>query len=394
MKHSIIFISLLFCLVTNSQEYKEYPEYTAELKDITVKEVLGVKSNTNNKASKAAHNALAFLKKLDHSVFQLHEGCGAVLTSNTGYAITALHCFNDLPRSLPSPLKIETIFTTDNDVNITSYLSDSNMEGYEYNRWAFNPVRLSDHKDLLPLKLVTFGKGFPNPNKNWLSSRDSITDNAEIIKQYVDDYAIIKLKKMPKNYKCVKSASTMPEDNKLTWTAGYPVHTAHKQTYLTLKTLKDLKFKSDFLFPSISEHFNRAIAAISEQKNESWFSFEANQHTSPFYVAIGRSFSDYKELKQKFSFPMVGKDSELLDLITDKSKYLVSTSFNKPGFSGGGIFNTNQELIGINSMAPAAPIFLANKFKPLMSHVRIDYIKNQVLEKFGEDMLNKIFDCE
>lgn len=391
-------ILLLLCLSTtaHSVEFKAYPEYTGELKDFASNsQLLGIESDPERTLSKKASKARNFLMKLDLTVFQLHiGGCGAVFTSNQGYAVTALHCLEGLGGKRISPLKNDELITTKSGETINSNFSTQNMEGYEYTSWNFNKVRFPNHKEMLPLKLVALGKGYPDLKKHWRHTDEEIINNSKIISNYTDDYAIIKLNRIPQHHRCVKTAQKMPENGSLTWATGYPVHVRRKQTYLSLKTIDSLIFKAIAFAPEVAVFFRRAAATIRDYTNESWYSFETNQLESPFYIAVGRVFGNYSQLKKEFPYPINSQSDQLLDLVTDPQKYIVSTAFTKSGFSGGGLFNTNHELIAINSMSPAVLTFSEEKFQPMMSHVRIDYIKNQVREKLGQEMLNKIFNCE
>ena len=395
MKQLLLFfviISFSF-LVHSSVQKNPYPEFSSEVNGFKPGQFLGILADPDNTLSKQKNETRNFLRDLDKSVIQLHHGCSAVLVSNTGHAVTALHCFNKLLKGMKSPLERKILFKSDNGTPISSNQSNPEMEGHIYNNWMFNADRYPDRKELVPIKLITFGEGFPDIIKGWKHSDQSTIQNSQLIRRYIDDYAIIKLNKMPDQHKCVKTAESMPISGSLTWTVGYPAGVRDKQIYLTLRTLKELKFKSDTFNTGLSSLINQLIGKMSQLKTEFWYPFEAKQQASPFYVAVGRAFKDYNELKKTFKYPIKDESDKLFDLITDPEKYLVSTSFVKPGFSGGGIFNKKFELVGINSMKPLTPVFLDDSLQPLISHVRMDYIKAQIKNRLEPSEFKQIFDC-
>ncbi len=393
MKSLIILSIFIFSPFIFADENVFLPEFTGEVKEFKseqIKNFVNYPENIGEKTDPYRN----LVKTLNKSVFQLRKGCSAVFTSKTGYAITALHCLAQNQHQRLSVFKKETLIDGEGPLKITTNVTVSDLEGFEFNNWDFNPDLFRDHEDLVPVTIVALGKGYPDIHKQWRHDDPFIINNSGLIREFVDDYAVIKLNKVPEKYKCIKTSEDNVEYNQPTLAAGFPVSTKNHQTYLTLKTINDLIFKTSVFAPDVAVLFRKALSKIRKMNNETWFWFENNQHLNPFYVAAGRVYKNYEHLKEHFQYPTNNDNEKLFDLITDENKYLVTTSFIKPGFSGGGLFNKKGELIGINSMQPSTPTFLPEKMQPLTTHVRVSYIKQELLRKFGTDVANEVFDCQ
>ncbi|MEO0336196.1 MAG: trypsin-like peptidase domain-containing protein [Pseudomonadota bacterium] len=396
IRTSLVLVLLGAALQAAAVEYKAHPEYTGEIKDFThSNQVLGISSDPDDSTSGIRSASMNFVKGLEKAVFHFRSfGCGATFVSSEGHAITALHCLEQLVRGSKPILKKEVIAVTDSGQEVTSNLANLDMEGESYNSWDLDPIRFPDAQDLLPIQVVALGRGYPDILKKWTPDSPEAIEYADLIKSYADDYAIVKLNKLPESYRCVNTAEQMPAAGSLTWAAGYPVNTRPHQVYLTEKTMDSLIFKSNFFAPDISVFLRKAKRRMRELTTESWYSFEGNQHNTPFFLAVGRAYETYSQMREEFSYPVFNRSDELLDMMTDREKYLVTTSYIKPGFSGGGVFNTDGELIGVNSMSPDVLTFMRDKFQPLISHVRVDHIKNELRAKLGAEALKEVFNCE
>ncbi len=122
-----------------------------------------------------------------------------------------------------------------------------------------------------------------------------------------------------------------------------------------------------------------------------WFNRELVKQENPLFVGVARIFKDYAQALARFPYPV--KRAQFFDAISAKEKFFVSTAFNKIDFSGGGAFNTQGNLIGINVMKPPVPSFGSTSPSPFTSAISIEYIKKRIGQKFDNHVVNQVFHC-
>jgi len=82
------------------------------------------------------------------------------------------------------------------------------------------------------------------------------------------------------------------------------------------------------------------------EKKEPW----AMEALHPFYISVGRYFQNFGSGQQETPFFTGNRGVPLVDSILPSQIYGTSSAPISPGFSGGGVFRENGNLVGINAI--------------------------------------------
>lgn len=307
--------------------------------------------------------------------------CSAIIVSNAGHAITALHClremsnyayehpFLNLPKATSEERKKGVLFTVREeklplkmnlDVANINYLWPSSTPPQE-------------------VEVLLLGKAY---NAIYPLLEFASKDVLKKIHDTVDDFAVIKLSSIPFPSKCIQAEPWADPVGHQVWHTGYPA------LIDAIKSESEEKIK-----------YEKFLELSSRGDAESFYA------NFPLYISSGLLFTNHAELLE--SYPHVG-ELGYADNVYNWDWFRLSSAPATGGFSGGGVFDKTGNLIGINS---AMLFSYPHKFNPLTNTlessvqkkgefsqgvmmIKTQYIYEQIRTKLGVKKAQEIFDCQ
>lgn len=332
-------------------------------------------------------NAREFLKNISRGIFLFGNHCSASFVSSEGHALTALHCLGRISReSVQGNLPLNYMLTPRRDLIGTDIqITKQNLEqfGYTPNEGFGEKVRV-----------LAMGAGFPNNEMLRKGVHESYA-------RYNHDWALVKFEKLPPTHRCVKIASQKPQKEALLWALGYP-DTVDSKT----QTL-------DWLYSGTPMFLTRFMQAgpdkskLNKMLLDLYAFYRKIRHESPspdpylvqesfrakhsLYISTGRFFSDAKELMNITKWPL--PSAQRMDTVYDGKKHFVSTLSIAGGMSGGGVFNTSGQLVGINVASLGGPAVFES-FQMGARHVSVKEVLEEIKSSLGTAELERAFDCK
>lgn len=353
----------------------DFPEFAAPIQEVSLEDLAPFKSqiatqkNLENRSS-IFLQAENFKKSVPRKVFLLGDHCSAVLVANSGYAVTALHCLEPYYRMNTEKFNFSSGAT----------LLASKFAGQ-------TPTSVS-----VPFELILAGKGYlhmkPAVDDKILSDLGTI-ENA---REFNDDFAIIKMNKIPQGAECARLGSKPFTPNGLIWTAGYPKYVKKATHPSTVVYDVGADLENTTWGQSLGRAAKELANAIYDRMPEDVRTKHNDLMANPLYLSVGRAYDSYRNLQKKFIIPM---DSALnRDALYPLNRHFVSTTISGSRMSGGGTFNANGQLIGIAvAKATAHGKWYGQGLAPLTTHVKTSYVFERAKSMLGAQRVNEIFNC-
>lgn len=390
-----IFLTAVFIFEPSANAFQTnpYPEMAVPIRKIrnhNLGLVAGtIKDDPFEQENAPIHNkARAFLNSVKKHVFRYKGMCSAVFVSNTGYAVTALHCLDEFGATNP-PLIIDKIETSNGEPLILSN-SKKTMIGHTYDNINVNKAYFAESEKM---KIVLMGNSYLHVDENW---NDRLMEYPELlrnIRERNEDFAIVKFDKTPQGFECAPIAKRVSAPSEMIWLAGFP-----KYVESDLKSPDVLLGEASNMFHS--EPWADQLKSLFEGLRKQMFNLVPiewqnrlnTMQENDLYISVGKAFPNYKLLRQKFQVP--SDSTENRDALYDPNRYFVSTAFSGQGMSGGGSFNTDGELNGLTvAKVTVHGGWYTKGLSPLTTIISLPYIVQRTQSILGNKTAAEIFDC-
>ena len=352
------------------------PESTTSVNFGSSESLLNKISKNKNISADQINLISQTLSKVKTTSLNINDSfCAGEFISDDGYMITALHCLSVNNSLDPIPFLNPSVSTLGKGV---IKFSDPTFIGKKI--IIENPLINSPSA-----KIIFLGKGFLNTSVNKPIEKEI----SDFIRENMEDFAILKLDSIPPGYACSKLRKTPMTNGMLSIHTGFP-----KLSPPSIPRINQLQHLSSMTVQSshaqeFKELTEKLIQLLAETSDEKW----AIETTYPLYESIGRAYMNYKAAQLAFPFFSRLSIIKFLDQISDQEIYAVSTAPAYNGFSGGGVFDINGDLAGINVVSTLNEIKESGYFPYGVSFLKSTYALKALTLKLGEQAVKKIFSC-
>lgn len=272
------------------------------------------------------------------------NNCSGTLISPDGYVLTALHC---LGREINSGINFVEGTNLRNG-RLTQKLGERTISDINQNQFfvEFIPVRTNyvtkkTSSSKIQFQVIYTGKAVAFELPEWDSTKSAFSLSEKQVDTWrnnLEDFAIIKLdiNQLNRVVKCVPARKTPALEGENVFSVGYP-----KGFYSV-----DFRFETSFL-PIISSGV-----------------------TGPSQAP---------------------KSASTLRNLTDPSSTFLSNTWVKGGMSGGGIFDENGNLLGVNAVSTGEETEAG--MRPYLLSFQVSYIIKRLREDGLDELANSAFSC-
>ena len=389
--HQLVFFSLFSVLgmsFSQGQEAHPFPEYLARVRAADSNRMTGLLGELPPGHSLQV-NAREFLKNISRGTFVFGNHCSASFISSEGHALTALHCLARISKeSVQGRLPLNLMLTPDRDlIGKEIQIPKQNLEQFGYTQAQSFGDRV---------KILAMGVGFPNSD---MINRGALT---AAYSEYNSDWALVKFEQLPATHSCVKVASQTLSKGSILWALGYPAVSDNKVQTLDWLYTGTPMFLTRFMKAGDDKNkLNKMLLDIYafyrkiryESANpDPYLIQESFKYNYSLYLSTGRYFADAKELIATTKWPLL-ESSTRIDVIYDKQKHFTSTVSIAGGLSGGGVYNTAGELVGINVASLGGPS-IYESFQMGARHVLVKGLMGDLKSSLSASEFERAFDCK
>lgn len=383
-----VFVVLILNLSQSMAQTKSlYPEYLARADIAKSAKMTGYIED--NPLHPIQTQAISFLKETSTAVFLFSNSCSANFISSEGHALTALHCLSKFKiESVKGNIPLNLMFTPERSL-IGQGVKIPRQKKMQFGLLDESP-EFGDR-----VQILAMGKGFPNTD---------LLGKGALRSSYADlngDWALVKFEKLPEYHVCAPAAVSSPNREDIVWAVGYPYVLDGKRQTLDWLHKGTPMFLTRFMREGADKaKLNKMLLDIfafyrkirhENSDPDPYLVRESFRAEHSRYLSVGRVYTDAKDLIKSTQWPVLGS-SQLVDQIYDSKRHFVSTASIAGGMSGGGVFNTSGELIGINVSTLGGPAIYED-FRLGARHVSIKGIKEELQTLLSASEYEKAFNC-
>lgn len=386
---------VISCLINSNPKahalVEPYIEYVSNVDNVRIFSLAGLHSawehvptHEPSPSNPLFTKAQDFVKKAVGASFDYDGLCSATFISDQGHALTASHCLTGL-------------MSTPNDINFDDRTRTHPLQ-------VRSVVQFGTHeedKTYQDLQLIAWGSYIPHKKMYEL---DLDTDPSIVEKN--NDWAIVKFKNLPSTHSCITHSVDLPEPGERIWSSGFPVHAKPNKYLITNEHLRRDRYLhrmsglSGDLYQQLEEVIIESdrkfhdILSTENVNNDPFFRMEQDRSHNVHVVSLGRFYHDYNQAYESVRYPFYGVPQPQIESFFEYPKYAMSTLHASQGMSGGGVYNTDSDLIGVVVTTTGGPVF-GDIYNIGMRFVTLSHIKAAILKDhtYIESDVDEMFNC-